>query len=241
MKMKKRFFHIAQEFDITTIFPLVLFIYKKITNEDERLRILKILESYITRRTICKLTTKNYNNLFLSLLAEAKRMPEVSAENIRKKLLSFTESSNKFPTDEELKVAFETSHLINKYSREVLYCIALYELKSNFTDNPKLNFGGFSVEHIMPKKWKNNWIWSDETLEEIRNHKLLTIGNLTLVKGKLNSSMRDSNWSKKKENLRKYSTLRQTTDYLHLDDWNEKEIGNRADSLYKTALKMWER
>ena len=239
---EKRFFHVIREFEITTIFPLILYIFKKVTDGAERVRILNILESYLTRRTICKLTTKNYNNLFLSLLADVKKMEAITGENIKAELLKFTEVTNRFPDDEEFKKAFHSSTLVNKYSREVLYCIALFQLNHDYTDNPKLNLGGFSVEHMMPKKWRNHWHnLPDSGHEQLRDYKLLTIGNLTLVKGKLNSSIRDSNWGNKKEALRQYSTLRQTTDYTSKDDWNETEMTNRAETLYHAAAQIWKR
>ncbi len=198
----KRFFHVIREFEITTIFPLILYLFKEVNDVNERIKILNVLESYVTRRTICKLTTKNYTNLFLSLLSEVKKMTVISAESIKEALLKFKEDTNRFPDNEEFKRAFHTASLTNKYSREVLFCLALYQLNNDYTDNPKLNLSGFSVEHMMPKKWKNNWHNFPENGDEVaRNYKLLTIGNLTLVKGKLNSSMRDSNWSKKKEAL----------------------------------------
>ncbi len=236
----KRFFHLIKEFEITTIFPLVLYIFKVVSDAHERIKILNVLESYLTRRTVCKLTTKNYNNLFLSLLADVKKMKQITGENIKGQLLKFKDETNRFPDDQEFKKAFHHSILINKYSREVLYCIALFQLNNDFTDNPKLNYYGFSVEHIMPKKWRNHWHNLPEGADEVsRDNKLLTLGNLTLVKGKLNGALRDSNWAKKKEALRKFSTLRQTTDYLNKHDWNENEITQRADNLFKSALQIW--
>ncbi len=239
---EKRFFHVIREFEITTIFPLILYIFKNVKDLKERNNILNVIESYITRRTICKLTTKNYNNLFISLLGEVKCMDTIDSMKIKEKLLSFTEDTNRFPDDEEVKKAFHINNLINRYSREVLYCIALYQLNHDYTDNPKLNINGFSVEHIMPKKWRNHWHNKpDDISEEYRDFKLLTLGNLTMVKGKLNSAMRDANWAKKKSILQQYSTLRQTTDYLHFDDWYEQSISQRADDIYKIALKIWQR
>lgn len=239
---EKRFFHALREFEITTIFPFILYVYKKVDSVDERIKILRLLESYLTRRTICKLTTKNYNNLFLSLLGDAKKMKPITADQINAKLQKFTDNTNRFPDDEELKKAFSKNGLINKYSREVLYCIALYQLNHDYADNPKLNISGFSVEHIMPKKWRNNWDNLPETItEEFRDSNLLTLGNLTLVKGKLNSSMRDAAWVSKKDSLQKYSTLRLTTDYLSIEDWNEHVIQNRAKNLYDLAVQIWKK
>ncbi|MBN8669279.1 MAG: DUF262 domain-containing protein [Chitinophagales bacterium] len=239
---EKRFFHLIREFEITTIFPLILYIFKQVTEAQERIQILRVIESYLTRRTVCKLTTKNYNNLFFSLLSETKKMGTITAQKMKEKLLSYTEDTNRFPTDEELKNAFETSALINQYSREVLYCIALYQLDHTYADQGKLNFDGFSVEHMMPKKWRIHWSnITDEDDEEFRDYKLRTMGNLTLVRGSLNSAMKHSGWSVKKEFLRRYSTLRQTTDYLGLDDWNEETIATRANHLYEAALQIWPR
>jgi len=238
----KRFFHVIREFDINTIFPLILYIYKKVNDTEERNRILRVLESYVSRRTICKLTTKNYNNLFITILGELKKKESITALAVSEILLKYTEATNRFPDDEELKKAFNNTYLYNQYSREILYCIALFQLNHDYTDNPKLNINGFSVEHVMPKKWRNHWNHLPENItEQLRDFKLLTLGNLTLVKGRLNSSMRDSGWKKKKTVLQKYSTLRQTTDYLSTDEWNETIIEKRANDLYNIALQIWKR
>ncbi len=236
----KRFFHLMNELDITTVFPLVLFIYKK-TSGNEREAILRCLESYLVRRTICKLTTKNYNNLFLSILVDLKKVKKITAADFKNKLLSYTEDTNRFPDDKELEIAFNSRHLINQYSKEILYCIALYDLNHEYQDNRRLNNSGFSVEHIMPKKWRNNWTIPNDEDEYERDGTLLTLGNLTLVKGRLNSSMRDSDWSNKNKALTAYSTLRQTTDYLQLPEWNGTTIEARAEDLFNKAILIWQR
>lgn len=239
---EKRFFHLIREFDVNTIFPLILLIYKEVSNLEERIKILRVLESYIARRTICKLTTKNYNNLFISILSEVNKMENITAENLLEKLNSYTEVTNKFPDDAEFKEAFFGKYLINKYSREVLYCIALHDLNHAYVDNRKLNFSGFSVEHMMPKNWNKNWkTLPDGITKEIRSGKLLTLGNLTLIQGKLNSSLRDSSWSNKRAKLKEYSTLKQTTDYLAIENWQESEMDRRAENLYAVAELIWKK
>lgn len=238
---EKRLFHVMNELDITTVFPLVLFIYKKVTDVTERTQILLTLESYLVRRTLCRLTTKNYNNLFSSLLSELKKSPKITHTDFHNKLIAFTEDTNKFPTDAEIKIAMNSSHLINKYSKEVLYCIALYDLNHVYQDNRKLGNAGFTVEHVMPKKWRNNWKLPIGADAGVRDNKLLTLGNLTLIMGRLNSSMRDASWAKKKVTLRTYSTLRQTIDYLEKPEWDEQVIAGRADDLYTKAISIWKR
>ena len=237
----KRFFHIMNELEITTVFPLVLFLFKNVENTDNRSTILRHLESFLVRRAICKLTTKNYNNLFLSLLVDFNKNLELSPVNFRNKLLSYTDDTNRFPDDDELKIAFSSSQLSNKYARAVLYCVALHYLDNELVDKNSLGINGLSVEHIMPKKWRNNWSLKPGFTESTRDSILLTLGNLTLVKGKLNSSMRDADWIKKKDALSKYSTLRITSDYLNKLDWDEITIGERANTLYSEALEIWGR
>jgi uncharacterized protein with ParB-like and HNH nuclease domain len=238
---EKRFFHIMNGLDITTVFPLVLFIYKNVKDVNDRETILRCLESYLVRRTICKLTTKNYNNLFISILIELKKLPTFTPDDFKNKLLGYTEDTNRFPDDNELKIAFATSQIVNQYSKEILYCIALYHLSHAYQDKSTLNNTGFSVEHIMPKKWRNKWILPVGTTELTRDTALLTLGNLTLVKGKLNSSMRDSAWDDKKTALTQFSTLRITTDYLNNIIWDESVITKRTEDLYNTSILIWKR
>ena len=77
------------------------------------------------------------------------------------------------------------------------------------------------------------------TDENLRDHKLLTLGNLTVVKGKLNSSMRDSSWDKKQKVLQQFSIFKITTDYLSTSAWNEYTILTRATDLLTYAKEIW--
>ncbi|MCT1531010.1 DUF262 domain-containing HNH endonuclease family protein [Sphingobacterium daejeonense] len=237
---EKRFFLLMREFEITTLFPVLLYIYKEVEDKGERIDILKIFESYITRRTICRLTTKNYNNLFLSLLGKLKELESINAFEIDNILKSFKEDTNRFPNDDEFKEKFGDARLSNKYSRTVLFPIALYQLNHGYVDNHNLSLQSFSVEHMMPKNWKKHWsVLPEGITEDFRKHKLLTLGNLTLIKGALNSSMRDSAWENKKEVLQQYSTLKITTNYL-VENWNEDEIKKREIDLRTLAMKIWQ-
>jgi hypothetical protein len=84
--------------------------------------------------------------------------------------------------------------------------------------------------------------------EEIdnRNRKLLTLGNLAIITKSLNSTIRDSSWSRKKDGdakrpgLIKYSSGIETlSTYLNIGDWNEAEIQKRANNLFISAKEIW--
>jgi hypothetical protein len=95
----------------------------------------------------------------------------------------------------------------------------------------------------MPQKWETNWANNgmDEATKILRNKKLKTLGNLTLITKNLNSSMKNAAWNTKKIALRKYSLLKITTDYIDNAEWDEIGIDKRANDLATMALRMWNR
>ena len=238
---EERFFHIIENIGITTVYPLVLYIYKQIKEKDTRLQLLKIIESYLVRRNVCRLTTKNYNNLFIQIISKLIEAKEVTVDIFLKILTDFTEDTNKFPSDMEFKTAFSDEATSNANARELLYCISLYHIYNPKNDIRKLSSSSYSVEHMMPQKWETNWAKNgmDESAKILRNKKLKTLGNLTLVTKSLNSSMKNAAWDMKKEALKKYSLLKITTDYINSTEWDENHIDNRASDLATSALSIW--
>jgi len=65
------FFQRVNALDTTTIFPLLLQVFDKLDKPQQvkqKLSILNDLESFLVRRMLCELGTKNYNNLFLEVV-----------------------------------------------------------------------------------------------------------------------------------------------------------------------------
>lgn len=238
---EERFFHIIEKLEITTVYPLILFIYKQVQDKNTRLQMLKLLESYLVRRNICRLTTKNYNNIFIQIISKLSEEESVSFESLRDILFSYTEDTNRFPSDDDVKNAFSNEPISNANAREILYCISLYQINNPMNDVNKLSSSSYSVEHMMPQKWEENWMEEDMDEASInkRNKQIKTLGNLTLVTKNLNSSMKNAAWETKKEALKQYSLLKLTTDYVDLDKWDESEIEKRANDLAIMALRIW--
>lgn len=238
---EERFFHIIENLEITTVYPLILYIYKQVADTDTRLQLLKIIESYLVRRNVCRLTTKNYNNLFIQIIGKLIDLKTVSVDSLKSVLLSFTEDTNKFPSDLEFKTAFSDEAISNANAREILYCISLYQIYNPKNDINKLSSSSYSTEHMLPQKWETNWSKKgmDESAKIQRNRKLKTLGNLTLVTKSLNSSMKNAAWEKKKKALKEFSLLKITTDYIDNAEWDESKIDSRASDLATMALKIW--
>lgn len=240
----KRFFHLLENLEITTIFPLILYLYSNISDENELNSCFKILESFIALRQMCKFTTKNYNNLFIQIirsLDKIKMEKKIDSNDLLEILKSFADFGNRMPTKLEVQEAFQNSILSNKQAGAILYTIALKDIDSEYSDTKTLSSKSFSVEHMMPKKWEENW--SDVDLNDLskfkRKQKILTIGNLTLITKNLNSKLRNQSWVNKKQTLKEYSSLKMTTSFLELDTWDEESISDRANQLCQKALEIW--
>ncbi len=238
---EERFFHIIENLEITTVYPLILYIYKQVTDKDTRLQLFKILESYLVRRNVCRLTTKNYNNLFIQIIGKLIDLKSVTVDNLKAVLVVFTEDTNKFPSDLEFTTAFSDEAISNANAREILFCISLYQIYNPKNDISKLSSSSYSTEHMLPQKWETNWgkKGMDEAAKIKRNKKLKTLGNLTLVTKNLNSSMKNAAWDKKKKALKEFSLLKITTDYIDNTEWDETKIEGRASDLASMALKIW--
>ncbi len=241
-EVEKRFFLVIQELQITTAYPLILFIYKTFSDADVRKQFLAILESYLVRRNICRLPGKNYNNLFLSLLQKMQR-EKLNVDGFRKILNSYDDPSNIFPDDKSFYHDFNIATLINRNSRIILFMIALYQVNSDRHDIMKLSMPSYSVEHIMPKKWETHWGGKsfDEARRLERNHALKTLGNLTLTTKNLNSVLKNNPWDKKRATLKEHSHLKITTKYLDEPNWNEAAIEKRGKDLAEIALSIWKK
>ena len=196
------------------------------------------------RRMICHETTKNYNQLFSERL--------ISNNIITKKALksyidSIVDGVNNMPTDENLLNGFHDSKLINKQSAGILYFIESMVRDRTRQSTSLLGLSKYSLEHVMPKKWENNWAAVETESERInRNKKILTLGNLTIITSSLNTSIRDANWNTKKngggnkQGLKQYSSgIEIFSSYLDKQDWNESTIEERANFLYEKAKEVW--
>ena len=121
-------------------------------------------------------------------------------------------------------------------------------LEWNIQDTALLGFNNYSLEHLMPKKWRNNWgACATEDDAKKRDSLLLTLGNLAIIPQALNASIRDAAWNVKKAGkgqnkpglLLCASGLYTLHDVLQKNDWNEDEIENRAEWLLANAQNIW--
>ena len=151
-------------------------------------------------------------------------------------------------------------NISNKQATLLLFCIELYRRsKDKKYDIKELTYN-YSLEHIMPQTWEEHWNFekvphpdnklSEEQKRDDRKSKIYWLGNMTLLKGKLNASLKNYGFDKKingegrKKGMRAYSDLSITKEIIEAFDngdknWNEQKIEKRTQKLKEELKEIW--
>ncbi len=240
--------------DTTTVYPVLLFLLSEGNGVPfaEVDAILTDLESFLVRRMICGLTTKNYNRLFLSLLKRMRGADRVDRTVVRQELLSGTGDAVRWPDDKEFGSHFLTAPA---YARLKPHRVSMVlqaierSLRTAKQEDVRI-VSKLSVEHVMPQEYRlQNYPLSDaeqaapqEERLALRATLLHSFGNLTLVTHPLNASLSNAPFSRKRKELASQSTLRLNTYFQQLSDgdhWDEGKIVERGLNLIEHARVVW--
>ena len=211
-----------------------------------RIRAFRALESFLIRRMICRRTTKDYNRMVLDL---AVRLRDDETERADAIVVDFLRSQNadsrEWPNDVEVCRTLEVWPLYRLLTRGRLRLVLegiesqLRSAKSEQTDTPK----NLTIEHLMPVSWKAHWPLpadsDDRAAENERNRLVHTIGNLTLVTQRLNSSLSNSPWTDKRTGLQRHAVLNLNGELMNVDEWDDESIRARSTRLAKLVTECW--
>lgn len=244
-----RFFYRLNELDTTTVFPVLLEVFKRAggTPTDEVRSVLADLESFLVRRMVCGLTTKNYNILMRSLIQHLQANDTFSAKAVRDFLLSQDAESTRWPDDKEFTQAWLSRPLYEVLTRaRVRIVLEALELAMYTGKTEKVTIDSkLTIEHLLPQEWESHWplpkdVPTDEATAR-RERLLHTVGNLTLVTDKLNPAMSNAPWSSKKADLKQHTALAMNRKLFDLDSWGEDAIEARNKELLAIAMQLWPR
>jgi Protein of unknown function (DUF1524) len=231
-------------------------------SEKEKKSGLHLLISLIVRRAVCNLTTKNYNNVFLSIVASLDKA-QWSLSALEDAVLKQTAESSRFPRDEEFERALQSNAIYRTLgsakTRALLTEIELHK-RGKFQETHELP-DTLTIEHILPDNWLAEWpmmgkqqpnadqysvslsgYQEDDTLlgQMMRRHRLKhSLGNLTLVTQSFNSMVSNCAWDTKRPEFREQSVLMLNKDIAKEKIWNESKIEERGSRLSKDALAIW--
>jgi Protein of unknown function DUF262/Protein of unknown function (DUF1524) len=246
-------------FDIRTVYPLLLHLLDLRLSDDDLKLVSVTLESYLLRRAVCDLPTKNYNRVFLSLTRILRRDGR-PLERIPKFFSELTGESSEWPTDDTFRTAWTNQHayfvLLNP---KIVHILRRLNDTYYGNKNEEINIESpLTVEHILPQSWLDHWplpdgstgltsqeLWdsaADDPRAEAtkrRNTLLQTFGNLTILSQALNSGVSNSSWEVKRPELLKASLLPINQQLHSVETWNEAAIENRSKELFDRAAKIW--
>ena len=246
----------AQAFDVSTVLPLVLYLATEADLRNRLPEALAILKSYILRRDICRLKTNSYYNLFVGLVAKLRETPGDQVGSLSADLSARESDSDRWPDDREWLEAWTTRNQYSASRRARLeYLLERVEAELHDGLNEDIEIkSALTIEHIMPRKWEKTWplpgygdvdpegdieILEYEEKERDRNRVIDTLGNLTLLTQKLNSSVSNGPYTTKMPVIRSHSGLALNRDLDRWDHWDEETIRQRGEILFNAAKRVW--
>jgi uncharacterized protein with ParB-like and HNH nuclease domain len=254
-----RFSAFLRLFDLSTVYPLVLGIMGAEPDEEELAGMLEDLESYIFRRAVCELGSKNYNRFFLTVLTKLSKS-QYNRENLRSALAEQKGDSVVWPDDERFKQGWLEKPVYHSMGADrVQYALREIERRLHQSRAERIEIlSPLTVEHVLPDDWIEQWLlangnrgvtWlersdksrSEEDVEATakRDRAKQTFGNLTLLTQPLNSSVSNSVFQIKKAEILKNSGLALNRCFQNMEAWDEASIAARGEMLFADALARW--
>ena len=245
-----RFLERRNVMNVGTITPLLLWLLSADIPQGTLTNCLRALESFLVRRVVCGYHSRSYGDLFVRLLAKLAEEPPGEADRI---LVSFlagqTAPASLWPHDPELLGKFITAPLYQWLTRTRLRMVLEgieEELRTEMAEEKEAP-RSLQIEHILPQAWNaKNWPLPEQDDGEAafkrRERAIHTIGNLTLVTGKLNKELSNASWDNKRKALDRHSVLVLNRHLVNTGDrqvWDADTIEERAKWLYGKAVRIW--
>jgi hypothetical protein len=247
------FFYRLSVMEANTAFPVMLYLFGPdgIKDEADRRRAIAAIESWLVRRMLRRMTTKNYNQVFLGLLKRLGSSAPPSSAVVINYLTGLDGDSRVWPDDDSLRADLVTVPYYTSITRARLRMIleALEVSLHGPLTGPFTPWKALTIEHVLPQEWRANWPLppgADPHLAAIeRDAARHRLGNLTLVTQELNSSLSNAPWTtavghdSKREALNRSNTLMLNKPILAHDAWDEAAIGQRSLELAERILGIW--
>lgn len=210
-------------------------------------RIAQVTESYVVRRHLIGLATNPLPRTFAGLtqlimdaeLTELDQLVKVAVSHLDQK----EPYTQRWPSDDELREYLCNNPMKGSPARQKTILAAIEQHLRDAWTEPLGDTSNLTLEHIMPQNWEEHWPipQGGASLVRDRDNAIKSIGNLTLITQKLNSSTRNLPWKEKRTKLEAFSTLTLNQRLLKdaPPDWNEDAINVRSRMLSNVATQVW--
>lgn len=255
-------YRVIRAMDNAVVSPFLLWILRHSDQMElaQREKALRALESWLVRRALVRASSKDVNNVVLDLLNALHDAGPATAGDVTEAFLAAqTADSRYWPSDDALRASLRDLTVYERLTRPRVRML-LEALEDDLrgplgegTPCPR----NLTVEHLMPQGWREHWgadIAGDELAAARRNRLVHTLGNLTLVSGRLNPSMSNRPWTDadaasrgltgkgKRSWLLEHSELKLNAGLIaHEDEWTEEALESRTHQLVDRMMSIWQR
>lgn len=215
---------------------------------------LDVVESWMVRRMLVRVTTKSYTQVVAELISHLRDGDRAEAgDRLEEYLATRTGANWYWPDDDEVRGELRNLQVYRRLRRGrlrmVLEAVEDY-LRGWGTDQiglggERVARGQYAIEHVMPRKWQTHWpMTADAHTEYERDQVIHTLGNLTLLTGRLNTKVSNGPWmgdGGKYQALHGHDVLMLNRDLLAASagGWSDAAIRDRTDQLIEAILQIW--
>lgn len=208
--------------------------------DKEFLAVLRLTESLMLRRQVCRERTNENDALFGSLCAVDAGNP---VERTR------TKYREACPSDDKFVVEFAATSYSANLMERARYCLERIELSlhGKHDELDVLGPEAVHVEHIVPQKIKSkrakeekgDWVEYLGPKAELRHGSYVgRIGNLTLFAGELNIGVSNNPFHRKRAAYRK-SGIKLNASLAEMSNFRFDQIDKRSKQLAQVATTIW--
>jgi len=209
-----------------------------------------MLESWLVRRSLLRLTTKAYNAQVPVLISRIADAPALADQILFNELRTGAGEISRWPTDTDLADYYMTHDAYNNIARRSLVMAlagveqSLYSNKTDLLTIPT----NLTLEHVIPQKWQDRWPLpaglspeEEETAREVRLQSIHRLGNLTLTAGPLNTALSNSAWPDKQRALNAESRLLLNARLVETypEHFDESSVTDRTRMLIERICAIW--
>jgi hypothetical protein len=214
---------------------------------------LAVVESWMVRRMLVRATTKNYNQVVAELISLLRKSNRATSGDVIEAFLSGqTTGSRYWPDDAELEQELVSLQAYRRLGRGRLRMVleAIEDHLRGWSNGQhglgeeRVSRGKLAIEHVMPRKWHTHWAIQDGSDEPDRESIIHTLGNLTLLTGKINSKVSNGPWpgnAGKRALFEKHDVLVLNRDLLKKggDQWTDQAVRTRTKELVRIISQIW--
>jgi hypothetical protein len=212
---------------------------------------LDVVESWMVRRMVVRASTKSYGQVMSELITELRKSGRATAGDIVEAYFAAQKGANRYwPDDQEIREELAELPVYRRIGRGRLRMLleAIEDYLRGWKDG-KTGLGGervargkYAIEHIMPRKWMMHWPLQEGSGAEERERLIHTLGNLTLLTGKLNSKASNAAWpgeGGKQGCLKEHDVLVLNRGLEKCTSWDDNSIRRRTDELAEIIIRIW--